>query len=87
MKRHLRFPKLDGAFEIIKNFTASIRDGPVELSDVEELLKSFAELMNQESNTSVAVLMKNYLQNLSPEFKQSLVNLVKEIQGGTIRDI
>ena len=87
LKRHLRFPKLDGAFEIIKNFTASIRDGPVELSDVEVLLKSFAELMNQESNTSVAVLMKNYLQNLSPEFKQSLVNLVKEIQGGTIRDI
>ena len=84
LKNQLQFPEVDGAFEVVRNFTASVRDSPVQMADIEALLSGYASLLSQELNSSVATLLKAYLDKLSPDFKQSLLDVVKQILGWSL---
>jgi hypothetical protein len=81
LKNHPQFPDSVDYFDIINNFTSSIENSPVELSDIDSLLISYIELLQKESNTSTVKLMLSYLEQLSPEFRQSLYQLIRELQG------
>jgi len=61
LKNRPDFPEIAGSHDVVDNFTAAIKDSPVEPADIEALLASYAELMSLQSNNSIAALMKNYL--------------------------
>jgi hypothetical protein len=82
LKKHPSFPEASDTLDIFANFSQTIRDSPVQPSDIEALLSGWSDsLAEQSANASMASLTLSYLQQLSPEFKESLLDLIKEIQG------
>ena len=84
LKNQPNFPIIDNSAQVFHNFSLLIENSPVQLSDIDELLSSLLEILKKESNTSIAYLMQSYLGQLTQEFKQSLFDLVREIQGKVI---
>lgn len=74
-------PEIEEALEPAIKFAKLIRNGPVMLEDVEELISGIISALGQVSNDDPAILLASYLKNLSPDFKSAMVDLIKEIQG------
>ena len=87
LKNKPNFPGIRPPFEVFENFTSSIQNSPIDQSDIDFLISSYSEFLQAESNSSMGQLMQSYLENLSPQFKESLLTLLREIQGkGTFRN-
>jgi hypothetical protein len=87
LKNQPDFPVIDNSGQVFHNFSLLIESSPVQISDIDELLNNLMELMKKESNTSIAKLMQSYLGQLTQEFKQSMFNLIRELQGEYILKI
>ena len=81
LKNKPNFPRIRPPFEVFENFTSSIQNSPIDQSDIDFLISSYSEFLQAESNSSLSQLMQSYLENLSPQFKESLLTMLKEIQG------
>ena len=81
LKNKPNFPRIRPPFEVFENFTSSIQNSPIDQSDIDFLISSYSEFLQTESNSSMGQLMQSYLENLSPQFKESLLALLREIQG------
>lgn len=62
---------------LVRHFIKSLKNRPIELADVETLLNQLTLQVGEETDD----LIISYLSNLSSDFKQAVVDLLKQIQG------
>ena len=82
----LHLPKIKGGCQVFQDFLSIIQTSPIEFVDIDALIGNYLQIVKEQheedsDQNSILIILQTFLERITTELKQSLFELIKEIQG------